>query len=235
MTAGSDNPVIRVEHEGRVYRWERRGSAWPGHTCFVVLRGAEVVLGDRYAQEGIERSYACQLHDLLEGAFDEPLRSQLGEDVRLEVLAEVRHALGLRPASTAATKPTEAKSAEAKPVAKPAEPAEAKSAAKPVAKPAEPKPTAPKPTAASAKPQPAAASAESSARVCVTLTACSAIDLPLVVALRAITRGPVGPRVAALQQLPAVLAADVPRAEGEAIAQRLQPLGATVELQPVAG
>lgn len=201
MTAGSDNPVTRIEHEGRVYRWQRPSSAWPGHTRFVAIRGSEVVLGDRYAREGIERSYACSLQDLLDGCFREQLVEQLGESVHREVLAEVRHELGF--AADTSTERADAvdDSADAEP----------RSTAEPAAAPA---------------------ASESSAQVSVVLTAVPSIDLPLVVALRSIGRAPVAALLPALQDPPCVLASDVPRTEGEVIARRLQPLGATVELRP---
>lgn len=209
MTA-EDTPVIRIEHEGRVYRWERPGSAWPGHVSFVALRGPEVVLGDRYAREGIERSYACRLEDLLEGCFGEQLVEQLGEAVHAEVLAEVRHQLGPDDASTPDAAAAQAPEAQAGPQAPPA-PADAPPEAR--------------------APEPAAS--EGAARVRVTLSACPSVDLALIVALRAITRGPVADLLPALQAPPCVLAAELPRAQGEAIARRLRSLGATVELGSV--
>src|SRR5690606_38542323 len=62
-----DDGVTRWQHEGRVFRWQRAGSAWPGHVAFVALRAGEVVLGDRYAGEGVERTYTCEPQALLEG------------------------------------------------------------------------------------------------------------------------------------------------------------------------
>lgn len=206
VTAGGENSITRVEHEGRVYRWERQGS-WPGHTSFVALRGAEVVIGDRYAKDGIERSYTCHPQDLLDGLFDEAIDLQFGEAVRQEVLTAVRAQLGPA-AAPKIVEPQDTAEAEAVP--------------------------APEPEAA---PEPAAtpeAAAESSARVSVTLTACPSLDLPLVVALRRITRAPVAERLSALQAPPCVLVPDVPRAEGESIAQRLRALGATIELTAAA-
>lgn len=105
-----EDEIERLRHDGRVHFWSKRGSTsgasastpWPGHTTFVALRGGQVVLGDRYAGEGIERTYACDLHALLEGCFQELVEQQLGSQVLAELLAEVRRELGV-PESTGAS------------------------------------------------------------------------------------------------------------------------------------
>lgn len=178
-------------------------------------------MGDRYAREGIERSYACHLQDLLDGCFGEQGAEQLGPAVWAEVLAEVRYQLGITDAevraSLEATSP-EAGSAEARASEVAAEP------------------TVSSETAATERSSETVSTERSSATsVQVVLTACPSIDLALVVALRAITRGSVADRLPRLQAPPHVVVADVPRPRGEAIAGRLRSLGATIELRPVAG
>lgn len=233
-----DTPVIRIEHEGRVYRWERSGSAWPGHTAFVALRGREVVLGDRYAREGIERSYACSPEDLLAGCFAEALVEQLGQAVYAEVLAEVRHQLGVSPGSAAAA--SAPKAASTSKTASPAASASVGSTPKAASSAAASSSAASSSAASSsAAVEPVSADSagstadEPTARVQVVLSACPTVDMALVVALRAITRGRVADLLPGLQAPPHVVAVDVPRAEGEAIAQRLRSVGATVDLGPV--
>jgi len=102
MVDEREDEIERLLHDGHVHRWSKRSSAWPGHTTFVVLRGGQVVLGDRYAGEGIERTYACELPALLEGCFQELVGQQLGAQVLAELLAEVRRELGV-PATTGAS------------------------------------------------------------------------------------------------------------------------------------
>lgn len=93
MTAREDD-IERLLHEGRVHRWTRRRPAWPGHSTFVALKGGVVVIGDRYAAEGVERTYDCDPASLLEGMFHDVIADQLGKKVLEEVLAEVRRDLG---------------------------------------------------------------------------------------------------------------------------------------------
>lgn len=133
----------------------------------------------------------------------EQLSEQLGPEVLAEVLAEVRHQLGIADASKATSDPSE-------PVA--AEPASVESEPSP---PAEPSPVADLSTAT---------------RVRVAVTACPNVDLSLAVALRGLTRASVAELLPRLRTLPCVIAADVPRADGESLAQRLRDMGATVQL-----
>ncbi len=177
--------------------------SWPGHHCFVALLGAEVVIGDRYARDGVTRSYSCRPEDLLEGCFNEQLSEQLGAEVLAEVLAEVRHQLGITDRAEA-NDPGESVTAE--PIAE--------STAEPES-PAEPQP---------------AADLSNATRVRVAVTACPTVDLSLAVALRGLTRAPVAELLPRLRTLPCVIAPDVPRADGESLAQRLRDLGVTVQL-----
>lgn len=163
-------------------------------------------MGDRYAREGIERSYACRLHDLLDGCFGEQGAEQLGEAVWAEVLAEVRYQLGIT-GTAARPRP---------------EPTSPKAGSPEVSEATESKASSQTPTA-----EPSSATS-----VQVVLTACPSIDLALVVALRAIIRGSVADLLPRLQAPPCVVVADVPRPRGEAIAGRLRSLGATVALGP---
>jgi hypothetical protein len=94
MVDEREDGVERLRHEGRVHRWSRRSPAWPGHTTFVALKGGEAVLGDRYAGEGVERTYACDLRSLLDGCFHSVISEQLGARVLEELLTEARRELG---------------------------------------------------------------------------------------------------------------------------------------------
>ena len=102
MTDERGDEIERLFHDGRVHRWSRKVSGWPGHTTFVALKGGQVVMGDRYAGEGVERTYACDPASLLEGCFQELVSQQLGPRVLEELLAEVRRELGVA-AKTEAT------------------------------------------------------------------------------------------------------------------------------------
>jgi len=240
VTSDVENSVTRVEHDGRVYRWERPGGAWPGHTCSVALLGREVVMSDRYAGDRVTRSYRCTPEDLLEGCFHAEITEQLGGTVLLEVLAEVRHQLGL-PAELGA--PSRGASARPGPTPAPA-PGPANAPAKAASGPESgaPAPAPPPPPL-----QPASASAPASApesapqvtatgpdaaaaRVSVTLVACPPVDLAVAMALRAVTRASVSELLPRLRALPCVLLPDVSWAEGEAAAQRLRERGLTIEL-----
>ena len=274
-----EDEIERLRHDGRVHFWSTRGStrgsnqasrsgasasapaaSWPGHTTFVALRGGQVVLGDRYAGEGIERTYACELPALLEGCFQELVEQQLGSQVLAELLAEVRRELGV-PAGTGAspkqagsptknaqvpasespaartTSPPAAASAGA---SAPAAPAPAPSPSKVVSAPSKPRPVAAaserpsSPASAPAAPTAAAAST-SAAHVDVTLVACSSVGLPLAVALRGITRAPVHELLGRLRSLPCRVAAGVPREQAEGLVARLSELGAEVRLVPAHG
>jgi hypothetical protein len=99
-----EDGVERLRHEGRVHRWSRRSPAWPGHTTFVALKGGEAVLGDRYAGEGVERTYACDLRSLLDGCFHSVIGEQLGARVLEELLTEARRELGEATTQAAGTK-----------------------------------------------------------------------------------------------------------------------------------
>jgi hypothetical protein len=235
-----EDEIERLLYDGRVHRWTRKSEGWPGHTTFVALKGGEVVMGDRYAAEGIERTYSCDPASLLEGCFQEIVAAQLGARVLAELLGEVRRELGAAsstraaapillppaPAPAAPPKPTPAP-APAPPKAEEAKPAPAPA---PTAAPAPPKVEAAKPAPApAAPPKPAA---DGKARVDVAVVACRQIGLPLVVTLRGITRSPVKDLLARLSALPCRVATGLPREQAEGVAARLAGLGAEVQLLP---
>jgi hypothetical protein len=236
-----EDGVERLRHEGRVHRWQRRGSAWPGHTAFVAIRAGEVIVGDRYAGEGIERTYACHPQALLEGCFQALIGEQLGADVLAEVVVEVRRALGplALPASPAAKEPAKPQVASTPAITKTAhqdlQDGSAASVTAPtaaaVATPAEH--AGSKAPAAAARTQQKVVSEHSAAGpVDVAVVAFRALDLPLAVALRAITRTPVQELLGALGRLPCTVLTSVSQAEAEGVQQRLAELGAEVRLVP---
>ncbi len=222
MSGDHKSEIIRIEHAGRVYRWQRSGRAWPGHTTYLAIRVNEIILGDTYADEGIEQTYSCHPGDFLDGCFHDLVRADFGDDALGEIIAEIRATVHVperdrvarrvkdeaRAATTRAV--AEEKSADDKASAiagsAPAgseRPGEHRPAGKPVA----------------------------GATVSVALTGCKRVDLPLIAALRAITRGPVKKLLDQVGRSPCILASDLPVAEGEVIKQRLGELGATVELR----
>jgi ribosomal protein L7/L12 len=219
MADEREDGVERLQHEGRVFRWGRRGAAWPGHTTFVAIRGGEVVVGDRYAGEAFERTYACQPQALLEGCFQELVREQLGPRVLEELLAEVRRELGARSPDAGAVNTQPAGS-------------QAPVAARPALAPA-PSPESP-PKAVSARLEAVAVPevVDATARVDVAVVACHAVDLALAVALRGITRAPVPELLGRLRSLPCTVLSGVSRAQAEGVRERLAELGAAVELVP---
>lgn len=256
-----EDEIERLRHEGRVHRWSRKRSAWPGHTTFVALRGGEVVVGDRYAAEGVERTYACELAALLEGCFQDIVAQQLGPRVLEELLAEVRRELGVAagpskppaaaPAVLGASAPAPAPAA-AKVVSAPSKPTPAAvdpavavapavavtpSVAPAAAKPAE-RPSMPKPATVST-PGPAATpgpdSTPAGGPVDLTVVACPSVGLPLAVALRGLVRTSVHELLGRLRSLPCRVAAGVPREQAEGVAARLTELGAAVQLLPAGG
>lgn len=198
-----------------MHRWQRPGSAWPGHTTFVAIRAGEVVVGDRYASDGVERSYACEAPELLEGCFQALVAEQLGQGVLDELLAEVRHVLGMEA-------PAEAPPSVAPPSAAP--------------------PSAAPPSAVegpASEPKPALVSMVVSAqtepgRLDVTVVRCPSLSLPLAVALRGITRASVHELRQRLRSLPCRVLAGVLQAEAERARAQLLALGAAVELTPAA-
>jgi ribosomal protein L7/L12 len=210
-----EDGVERLQHEGRVFRWGRRSSVWPGHTTFVAIHGGEVVVGDRYAGEAIERTYACHPQALLEGCFQALVREQLGPRVLEELLTEVRRELGGRSPDVGAVDTQPAGS-------------QAPAAAPPV------RPLAPPQEAVSAHLEAVAvpSAADATTRVDVAVVACQAVDLALAVALRGITRAPVSELLGRLRSLPCTVLAGVSRAQGEGVRERLAELGAAVELVP---
>lgn len=216
ITEGEDE-IERLRHEGRVHRWSLERSAWPGHTTFVALRGGEVVVGDRYAAEGIERTYACDMASLLEGCFQDLVAQQLGPRVLEELLAEVRRELGMAEPKVGAPAPAAAPAA-AKVVSAPSKPVPV--AAPVVAPPAAP--TTPGPTPAGGP-------------VDVTVVACPRVSLPLAVALRGLVRTSVHELLGRLRSLPCRVAAGVPREQAEGMAARLTELGAEVQLSAAGG
>lgn len=222
ITVGEDG-IERLRHDGRIHRWSREGSRWPGHTTFVALRGGQVVMGDRYAGEQVERTYACDPASLLEGCFQDLVAQQLGPRVLDELLSEVRRELGVGASAPAPVRaPAKVVSAPAKPV--PAAPA------------ASERPSTPKPAAVST-PQPVtvAASPSPAGPVDLTVVACSRVGLPLAVALRGITRASVHELLGRLRSLPCRVAAGVPREQAEGVAARLSELGAEVRLSAAGG
>lgn len=203
-----EDDIERLLHDGRVHRWTRRRPAWPGHTTFVALKGGQVVLGDRYAGEGIDRTYACDPASLMEGTFQDLIRDQLGAEVLAEVLAEVRRDIGDAPAAPPPPAPPPP------PPASPsvALPAPVKRAIDPVVRDARQAPP----------------------RVDVVVVTCDAIGLPLVVTLRAITRSPVKELLSGLRSLPFHAVKGVSRDHAEALAARLGDLGAEIQILPAA-
>ena len=224
-----EDDIERLLHDGRVHRWARSRSAWPGHTTFVALKGGEVVVGDRYAAEGIERTYTCDPASLLEGCFQDLVAAQLGAKVLAELLREVRRELG---AAEAIPLPASSRAAEAIPL--PASSRVAEAIPLPASsRVAEAIPLPASSRVAEAIPAPAtppkpAASGE--ARVDVAVVACHRIGLPLAAALRAITRSPVKDLLARLQALPCRVASGLTREQAEGVAARLTGLGAEVQL-----
>lgn len=236
-----EDEIERLRYDGRIHRWSRKVagpvagqvSGWPGHTTFVALRGGAVVVGDRYAGEGIERTYACDLASLLEGCFQDLVAQELGPRVLEELLAEVRRELGV--AAGPVSKPPQAPPA----VVGASAPAHAPTPAKVDSAPSKPvppvaaaseRPTTPKPTAVST---PAATPAGS--HVDLTVVACPSVGLPLAVALRGITRTSVHELLGRLRSLPCRVVARVPREQAEGVAARLSELGAEVRLVPAGG
>lgn len=216
-----DDGVTRWQHEGRVFRWQRAGSAWPGHVAFVALRAGEVVLGDRYAGEGVERTYTCEPQALLEGCFHAQVTAQLGASVLQELLAELRRELGGEVAQ--AETPREEPRRQAEPTA--TEPTTAE--ASPASIVAERSPNAVRSSS------PAVVS-EHAEGVDVEVVTCASVGLPLLVALRGITRAPVQELLERLRTLPCTVLAGVGRAEAERAAEQLSALGAAVQLRPAA-
>ncbi|MCX4243697.1 hypothetical protein [Paraliomyxa miuraensis] len=223
--ANEDDGITRWRHDGRVYRWQRPGPAWPGHTTFVALRGGEVVVGDRYAHDGVERSYACEPRELLEGSFGELVAEQLGRGVLEELLAEVRSLLGVdgrvdvRPPSAprrAAASPSPSPSAPARSAREPASGLATEPAPEPQSK---------------ASPDAAVVSAQTETSLDVTIVGCPSVSLPLAVALRGITRASVRDLVQRLRTLPCRVLAGVGQVEAERARAQLVAAGATVELR----
>lgn len=219
-----DDGITRWQLDGRVHRWQRPGSAWPGHVTFVALRGGQVVLGDRYAGDGVERTYACEARELLEGCFHAQVTEQLGARVLEELLAEVRRELGVSAAGPARSRAAEAPQSTAKP----------QTAAKTPANEPEPR-SAPSPaSAASGAAAPATDVSAQTETVDVTVTACATASLPLVVALRGLTRAPVGELLSRLGRLPCTVLAGASRAEAERAREQLCAHGVSVALVPAA-
>lgn len=225
-----EDEIERLRYDGRIHRWSRKVAAWPGHTTFVALRGGAVVVGDRYAGEGVERTYACDLASLLEGCFQDLVAQQLGPRVLDELLAEVRRELGVAAAVVGASAPAPAP-APSKVVSAPSKPVATAAAA---SKPAAAAVSTPKPAAAAAAvstpgPTPAGGPVD------LTIVACPSVGLPLAVALRGITRTSVHELLGRLRSLPCRVAAGVPREQAEGVAARLSELGAEVRLLPAGG
>lgn len=258
MVDEREDEIERLRHDGRVFRWSRRWSreGWPGHTTFVALKGGEVVVGDRYAGEGVERTYACDPASLLDGCFQELVAQQLGPRVLEELLAEVRRALGVaarpdeRPKGAGAPTKNAREPAVATITTVAAEPSgAAPGASAPATKPSptpvvsahsspRPAPVASERPSAAAPPvrtsTPVAVSLPAAGRVDLTLVACPSVSLPLAVALRGITRTSVHELLGRLRSLPCRVAAGVPREQAEGLAARLAELGAEVQLLPAA-
>lgn len=226
MADEHEDGIERLQHEGRVFRWGRRGPAWPGHTTFVTLRGGEVVMGDRYAGEGVERTYACHPQELLDGCFQALVSEQLGPRVLEELLAEARRELRVPQAAkqAVATGPRQAVVAKPAVAADKTQPAGAQA---PIAAPLPPMAVSARSVAVAAT-----GAVDASARVDVAIVACRAVDLPLAVALRGITRTPVQALLGRLRSLPCTVLAGVSRAQAEGVRERLAELGATIELVP---
>jgi hypothetical protein len=230
--AGMEDEIERLLLDGRVHRWSRRvASSWPGHTTFVALKGGEVVVGDRYAGEGIERTYACALESLLEGCFHELVAQQLGSRVLEELLAEVRRELGVAAKAEASTKnarePAVASASGPKP-----QPAAAATSARPSTPTAatSERPSTPTSVAVSTPATSPTPAPTSRVHVDLTVVACPSVDLPLAVALRGITRTSVHELLGRLRSLPCRVATGVPREQAEGLAARLVELGAEVRL-----
>lgn len=224
-----EDGIERLRHDGHVFRWSKRHAAgWPGHTTFVVLRGGEVVVGDRYASEGLERTYACELAALLDGCFQEQVAQQLGPRVLEELLAAVRRELGI-------TTPAAASPRAAGPATKTTKTAQEPAKGPPAAAGAlAPVPAPSPPVAVSAPPKPSerpSPPVSEPGRVDVAVVACR-VSLPLAVALRGITRASVQELLGRLRSLPCRVAAGVPREQAEGVAARLTELGAEVRLLP---
>ena len=250
-----EDGIERLRHEGRVHRWSRRSRSWPGHTTFVALKGGEAVLGDRYAGEGVERTYACDLRSLLDGCFHSVIGEQLGARVLEELLPEARRELGEATTQATVTKnarerasaeraSAERASAErasgetsSKAHEKPAAagsgafaPASVPVSAKVVSAPVEPVSIAAEP---SERPSTGSTGVPEPGTPCeLTVVACRSVSLPLAVALRGITRAPVQELLAKLRSLPCRIAAGVPFEQAQALATRLSELGAEVRLAP---
>jgi hypothetical protein len=237
MTNEREDGVERLRHEGRVHRWSRRSPTWAGHTTFVAIKAGEAVLGDRYAGEGVERTYACDLRSLLDGCFHTVIGEQLGARVLEELLVEARRELGEGPATaTSGATPSGAASGASAPASAspPAKVVSARSKPGSVTVPSE-RPSAPSTAAPSTV---ATTTAAASGRPVpgtpceLTVVACRSVGLPLAVALRGITRTPVHELLGRLRSLPCRIAAGVPFEQAEALAARLTELGAEVRLEP---
>jgi hypothetical protein len=253
--------IERLQHDGRVFRWSRRSAhersgqtaAWPGHTTFVALRGGEVVVGDRYAGEGVERTYACDLPSLLDGCFQALVAEQLGTRVLEELLAEVRRELGVHgssgpsrtPSTRNAREPGMASAAPGHLAATEASEASVvgSGAPAPAASPvvfarAQPGPTAAGGSERASEPAPVASASAAAGlvptatRVDLTVVGCRSVSLPLAVALRGVTRTSMHELLGRLRALPCRVAAGVPRDQAEGLVARLVELGAEVELVP---
>ncbi len=240
-----EDGIERRRHDGRVYRWSVKG-AWPGHTAFVALRGGQVVVGDRYEGEAIERTYACDPAALLEGCFQELVAQQLGARVLAELLAEVRRELGAGAppdagAGAAAStgdqaRPSAAARPEARPpAAPPVEPPAAAPSRQATAAAVSAPPRQAPPAGPAERPSAAPEGGSVAASVDVAVVGCPSVSLPLCVALRGITRAPVQELLAGLRSLPYRVAAGVPREQGEGLAARLGELGAEARLVPAGG
>lgn len=242
MVEEREDGVERLRHEGRVHRWSRQSPAWPGHTTFVALRGGEAVLGDRYATEGVERTYACDLRSLLDGCFHGMVAEQLGARVLEELLVEARRELGEGASTLAgrgaggplAAAPVTAATIAAEPTAAASRGSASPAPAKVVSAPAEAARSAKaseRRSVAAAGPNSAGAEPGAST-VDVTVVGCRGVGLPLAVALRGITRASVQDVLERLRTLPCRVAAGVPREQAEGLAARLAALGAEVRLLP---
>ena len=240
-----DDDIERLLHEGRVHRWTRQRPAWPGHSTFVALRGGKVVVGDRYATEGVERTYDCDPASLIEGAFHEIIGEQLGKKVLEEVLAEVRRDLGDAP--PAIQKPLDPPKivAERPAIALPPSTFVAPLGSRPppaasqplVTPPPAPKPLVTPPPAASqplVTPPPVKRAIDPASRVDVAVVACASIGLPLVVTLRGIAKSPVNELLTGLRALPFRVAKNLSRDHAESLVARIAGLGAEIQILPAA-
>lgn len=246
--------IERLRYDGRVHRWSKKVAGqvtsqvvghrpgWPGHTTFVALRGGAVVVGDRYAGEGFERTYACDLASLLEGCFQDLVAQQLGPRVLEELLDEARRELGI--AASPAPKPPKAPPAKDPP---PTAPPTVVGASAPAPAPSKVVSAPSKPAVVTAVPTPkpvaaavptavlAPASTPEGGPVDVAVVACPSVGLPLAVALRGITRASVHELLGRLQSLPCRVATGVPREQAEGVAARLSELGAEVRVSAAGG